>query len=111
MGASREERYEHVQESESSRLHVGRRDGAEGIRIHEARTPRSRLSSDFHDKVWGQAAKVAGNSLAALGLNLSAEGIIIKFRGWTSSSKGELTVKDKMVGRRSAEEVTFLTIS
>jgi hypothetical protein len=41
---------------------------------------------------------------------LSAEGIsqIKECRVRTVSSKGKLTVKDKLIGRRSAEESTFL---
>ena len=53
---------------------------------------------------------VAGSRLAALDLHLSVEGMgqIIECRVRTVSSKGKLTVKDKLIARRSVEESTFL---
>ena len=58
----------------------------------------------------GQVANVAGSGLTALGLHMSVEGMrqITECRVRTVSSKGKLTVKDKLIGRRSAEESTFL---
>ena len=58
----------------------------------------------------GQVANVAGSGLAALGLHLSVDGMseISECRVRTVSSKGKLTRKDKLVGRRSPEESAFL---
>jgi hypothetical protein len=58
----------------------------------------------------GRVANIAGSGLADLGLHASAAGIlqITECRMRTVSSKGKLTVKDKLVGRRSPEEITFL---
>jgi hypothetical protein len=57
-----------------------------------------------------QVANVSGSGLTALGLHFSAEGMsqITACRVRTVSSKGKLTVKDKLVGRRSTEESIFL---
>jgi hypothetical protein len=58
----------------------------------------------------GQVANVSGSGLTALGLHSSVEGMsqITECRVRTVSSKGKLTVKDKLVGRRSPEESAFL---
>jgi hypothetical protein len=58
----------------------------------------------------GQVANVSGSGLAALGLHLSVDGMseISECRVRTVSSKGKLTRKDKLVGRRSPEETAFL---
>lgn len=58
----------------------------------------------------GQVANVAGSELSALDLHQSAAGMsqITECRVRTVSSKGKLTVKDKLAGRRSAEESIFL---
>ena len=58
----------------------------------------------------GQVVNVAGSGLADLGLHLSADGLsqITECRVRTVSSKGKLTVKDKLIGRRSPEETAFL---
>ena len=58
----------------------------------------------------GLVANVAGSGLAALGLHLTTDGIkqITACRVRPLSSKAKLTVKDKLVGRRSPEETAFL---
>jgi hypothetical protein len=58
----------------------------------------------------GRVATIAGSGLAALDLHLSAVGMlqITECRVRTVSSKGKLTAKDTLVGRRSPEETTFL---
>jgi hypothetical protein len=55
-------------------------------------------------------ANVSGSGLTALGLHSSVEGMsqITECRVRTVSSKGKLTVKDKLVERRSLEESKFL---
>ena len=56
-----------------------------------------------------QVATVAGSGLTALGLHLSVVGMsqITECQVRTLSSKGKLTVKDKLIGRRSVEEALF----
>ena len=57
-----------------------------------------------------QTTRVTGSALAALGLHHSAKGMkqITECRVRTVTSKGKVTVKDKLVARRSPEEALFL---
>ena len=57
-----------------------------------------------------QTANIAGSALAGLGLHVSPEGMqqIVECRVRTVTSKGKVTVKDKLIGRRSPEESAFL---
>jgi hypothetical protein len=97
---------------EVPRLYMGFRDGGEVVRVHEARTGRhGPLRPHRRPNLQEvRVANIAGSGLAALGMHVSAAGMlqIAECRVRTVSSKGKLTVMDKLVGSRSPEEITFL---
>ena len=58
----------------------------------------------------GQKVNFAGSMIATLGIHLSEQGRgqVVECRVRTVTTKGKVTVKDKLIGRRSAEEAVFL---
>jgi hypothetical protein len=64
----------------------------------------------FAVAVNGSVSNVPGSGLASLKLENSREGrsVILECRVRTTSSKGKVVVKPKLIGRRSPEEATFL---
>ena len=93
-----------------------------GLRIIELRQARTdallaqgnaavaRMQLDRADRLLAHVANVAGSMLAALSLHLPAQGLskIMECRLRTLTTKGKITVKDKLIGRRSVEESAFL---